>query len=119
MIEGWTENHVQTTKRKKKHYIFYLLRHVLKVTAPSQRHTQGLKVPTRFILEQVGGVEPISGIHFDLRDRLGGVLRAPLTPRRARVTNASSREKVADLCLKTDSELQTSGRNGFYALILV
>ena len=84
-----------------------------------QRHTQGLKVPTRFILEQVRGVEPISGIHFDLRDRLGGVLRAPLTPRRARVTNASSREKVTDLCLKTDSELQTSGRNGFYAPILV
>ena len=58
-----------------------------------KRHTQGLKVPTRFILEQVGGVEPISGIHFDLRDRLGGVLRAPLTLRRARVPNASSRKK--------------------------
>ena len=76
-------------------------------------------MPTRFILEQVRGVEPISGIHFDLRDRLGGVLRAPLTPRRARVTNAPSREKVTDLCRKTDYELQTSGRNGFYALILV
>ena len=34
--------------------IYYLLRLTLLVTAPSQRHTQGLKVPTRFILEQVG-----------------------------------------------------------------
>ena len=77
----------------RRYRVYYLLRRVLKETAPSQRHIQGLKVPTRFILEQVGGVESISGIHFDLRDRLGGVLRAPLTPRRARVTNASSREK--------------------------
>ena len=89
------------------------------VGIPIHTHTLDYKVPTKFILDQVGGVESISGIHFDPRDRLGGLQHAPLTPCRARVKNAPSRDKVARKCLKMDSELQTDGRNGFYALILV